>query len=126
MIRKIEEESKASVVIMDGTAGEVCVSAKNQIDLDKAKKMILDLVKEVEVGEVYNGKVVKIMAFGAFIELLPGKEGLLHVSKISSQRVSKVDDYLHVGQALEVKVAEIDNQHRINLELLTLIKDKRS
>ena len=126
MIRKIEEESKASVAINDGTPGEVCVSAKNQEDLNKAKKMILDLAKDVEVGEVYQGKVVKLMAFGAFIEVMPGKEGLLHVSRMAEQRVNKVEDYLHVGQAVEVKVFEVDAQNRINLELTHLLKPKVS
>ena len=78
-------------------------------------KQIELLVKEVEVGETYTGKVVRLMTFGAFIELLPGKDGLLHISKISKERIDKVEDVLNIGDTVTVKVAEIDGQGRINL-----------
>ncbi len=114
-IRKIEEDTKASVIILDGTSGQVCLSARNQQDLDAAKAIILSLIKEVEAGDVYHGKVTKIMNFGAFVEILPGKEGLVHISTLSKKRIERIEDYLSVGQAFSVKVKEIDSQHRINL-----------
>ena len=73
------------------------------------------LTKDVEVGEVYEGEVKRIMAFGAFIEVLPGKEGLLHISKMADYRVDKVEDVMNLGDKVKVKVKEIDDQGRINL-----------
>jgi len=122
MIRKIEEESGATVSIGDGNQGEVSVSAKNQADLDKAKNFILQLVKEVEVGETYQGKVTRITNFGAFVEVLPGKDGLLHISSLSKRRIERVEDLLSLGQNIEVKVKEIDAQKRINLVPVTLFE----
>ncbi len=114
MIRKIEEESKASVVVTDGSQGLVCISAKNQSELDIAKNAILTLVRDIEAGDVFQGKVVKITNFGAFVEVLPGKEGLLHISTLSKQRIERVEDVLSLGQILTVKVKEIDSQNRVN------------
>ena len=73
------------------------------------------LTKDPEVGEVYEGTVTRIMNFGAFIEILPGKEGLLHISKMAKGRVEKVEDVMNIGDKVEVKIYEIDNQNRINL-----------
>ena len=73
------------------------------------------LTKEVEVGETYEGTVTRIMTFGAFIEVLPGKEGLLHISKMAKGRVEKVEDAMNIGDKVMVKVDEIDSQNRINL-----------
>ena len=114
-IKKIEEETKAVVYVVDGDKGEVSISGKNTEIINFARKTILDLVKDVEKGDVYDGKVVKIMNFGAFIELLPGKEALLHISKIAEERVEKVEDYLNVGDQVKVEVSEIDRQGRVNL-----------
>jgi len=75
----------------------------------------------VEVGEVYEGKVVRIMNFGAFIEILPGKEGLLHISKMAKERVEKVEDVMNIGDIVKVKVTEIDSQDRINLSRKELL-----
>ncbi len=119
MIRKIEEDTKASVIVSDGTSGQVCISAKNKECLDHAKAVIQSLVKNIEAGEEYNGKVVKIAAFGAFIELTPGKDGLIHISALSKRRVERVEDLLSVGQIIPVRVKEIDAQHRINLVPVT-------
>lgn len=121
MIRKIEEESGASVIVSDGTSGQVCISAGNQAALDSAKRMILGLAKNVEAGEVYEGKVTKIMAFGAFVEVVPGKEGLMHISTLTNRRLGSVDEVLRVGQVLSVRVREIDSQNRINLVPVTLL-----
>lgn len=86
--------------------------------------MIEDIVKEVEVGETYLGKVTKIMNFGAFVEVLNGKEGLVHISQISNERVNKVEDVLKVGDEILVKVTEIDKQGRINLSRKALLNEK--
>ena len=86
----------------------------------KAMDMILDIAKIIEVGGIYDGKVTKIMPFGAFINIGGGNEGLLHISKISSKRVEKVEDVLSVGDEVTVKVSEIDNQGRINLNMKDL------
>tara|TARA_Y100001935_G_C17309680_1_gene514919 strand:+ start:2909 stop:4981 length:2073 start_codon:yes stop_codon:yes gene_type:complete len=114
-IKKIEEDTKAVVYVVDGDKGEVSISGKNSEIINFAKKVIQELVKDVEKGEVYDGKVVKIMNFGAFVELLPGKEALLHISKIAEERVNKVEDYFSVGDSVKVKVMEIDRQGRVNV-----------
>ncbi len=114
-IKKIEEDTKAVVYVVDGDKGEVSISGKNSEIINLARQVIKDLVKDVEKGEVYDGKVVKIMNFGAFVELLPGKEALLHISKIAQERVNKVEDYFSVGDPVKVKVMEIDRQGRVNV-----------
>ena len=77
--------------------------------------MIEDIVREVEVGQVYTGRVTRLMKFGAFVEVLPGKEGLCHISQLAKHRVEKVEDVVQVGDQLQVKVTEIDDKGRINL-----------
>lgn len=115
MIKKIEEDSGAAVYVTDGDKGEVSISAKSSKSLQLAKSIITALVKEIEVGEVYDGKVVKTTNFGAFVELLPGKEGLIHISKLSRERIENVEDVVKTGDPIKVKVNAIDNQNRINL-----------
>ena len=88
----------------------------------KARAMIENIVKVPEVGQKYMGKVTKLMAFGAFMEILPGKEGLLHVSQIDVKRVNKVEDVLSVGDEFEVLLTEIDAQGRMNLSRKALLK----
>jgi polyribonucleotide nucleotidyltransferase len=95
--------------------GLVYIAAPNMEAAEAGLREINMLIKDVEVGETYMGKVVRIMNFGAFIEILPGKDGLLHISKMSKQRVEKVEDVMNIGDMVEVKVNEIDNQGRINL-----------
>ena len=90
---------------------------------DKGVRAITLLLKEVEVGEIYEGKVTRLMTFGAFIEILPGKEGLLHISKMAKERVVKVEDVMNVGDIVKVKVTEIDGQNRINLSRKELLED---
>ena len=85
--------------------------------------MIEYLTADVEVGKTYEGEVKRIMNFGAFIEILPGKEGLLHISKIANHRVDKVEDVMNIGDKVVVKVTEIDNQNRINLSRKELVED---
>eukprot|EP01047_Picozoa_sp_COSAG01_P000282 COSAG01_NODE_4_length_55812_cov_1344.168109_44_plen_695_part_00 len=118
-IKGIEKDSQASVVISDTDNGKVTVSSCDQAAIDKAKAMIMAYVKDVSVGEVYDGKVVKTTTFGAFIEILPGKQGLVHISKLSKERVKVVEDVVQVGQPFKVKVNEIDRQNRINLVPVT-------
>ena len=79
------------------------------------------MIRDVEVGETYEGEVKRIMNFGAFIEVLPGKEGLLHISKMAKRRVEKVEDEMNIGDKVKVNVTEIDNQGRINLSRKELL-----
>ena len=112
-INRIIAETGAKIDIND--EGLIYIAAPDLEAANAAMKQIELLVKEVEVGEVYTGKVVRIMTFGAFIELLPGKDGLLHISKIDKNRIDKVEDVLNIGDIVKVKVEEIDGQGRINL-----------
>ncbi|QSX06539.1 polyribonucleotide nucleotidyltransferase [Sedimentibacter sp. zth1] len=127
VINKIIEETGVKIDIQDD--GTVFIAAENPESGNKAKKIIEKIVKEIEVGEVYLGKVVRITTFGAFIELEEGKDGLLHISKISDKRIKKVEDVLSIGDKILVKVTEIDAQGRINLsrkDALPKSKDKES
>ena len=85
--------------------------------------MIEELTEDVEVGKIYEGRVKKIVDFGAFIEILPGKEGLCHISQLEFRRVNKVTDVLNIGDRVRVKVREIDSQGRINLSRKDTLKD---
>ena len=120
-IRSITEATGATIDIdQDGT---IYIGAIDGKSADMAIRMISDLTKEIEVGEIYTGKVVRIMPFGAFIELLPGKDGMVHVSELDSSRVEKVEDFIKMGDELTVKVIEIDPQGRINLSRRVLLAD---
>ncbi|HYF83000.1 MAG TPA: polyribonucleotide nucleotidyltransferase [Clostridia bacterium] len=112
-INRIIAETGVKIDIEDD--GRVFIAATNQTAGDKALKIIEGLVKEVKEGEIYLGKVVRLMTFGAFVEILPGKEGLVHISKLDTKRVEKVEDVVAVGDEILVKVTEIDKQGRINL-----------
>ncbi len=113
MIRSIQEESKATVDINpDGVA---IIGSANEASAKKAIDMIEALIKDVEVGVIYTGKVTRIMNFGAFVEILPNKEGMVHISELADYRVDKVEDVVKVGDEITVKVTEIDNQGRVNL-----------
>lgn len=101
--------------------GLVFIASPDGDSLEAAKKEIEMLVKEPEPGEIYTGKVTRIMNFGAFVEILPGKEGLVHISKIAKERIDKVEDVLNVGDEVTVKVIEIDSQGRINLSRKDLL-----
>ena len=85
--------------------------------IDKAIKIIKSIVTEIEVGQVLTGKVVRIMNFGAFVELAPNKDGMVHISKLSDKRVAKVDDVVNIGDEVTVKVIEVDKMNRINLSM---------
>ncbi|HPL53183.1 MAG TPA: polyribonucleotide nucleotidyltransferase [Bacillota bacterium] len=113
IINKIIAETGVKIDIEDD--GRVFIAAVNQSAGDKALKIIESLVKEVKEGEIYMGRVTRIMNFGAFVEILPGKEGLVHISKLDAKRVEKVEDVVNVGDEILVKVTDIDKQGRINL-----------
>jgi polyribonucleotide nucleotidyltransferase len=112
-INKIIAETDVKIDIEDN--GDIFITANNMEQGDKALKIIEEIVKEVEVGEIYVGKIVRITSFGAFVEVLPGKEGLVHISQIAKERIGKVEDLFKVGDEIVVKVIEIDKQGRINL-----------
>ncbi len=120
MINRIIEETGVKIDIEDDGRVFICGA-----DADKAKqaiKMIEGIAKPVEEGQVFMGKVVRLMNFGAFVEIVPGKEGLVHISQLAHERVAKVEDVVNVGDAIEVKVIEIDKQGRINLSHKVLVE----
>lgn len=119
VIQKIVADTGAQIDIEDD--GTVLIFSANQEGGKQAQKTIELIVKEPEVGEIYTGKVVRIMDFGAFVEILPGKDGLVHISKLDKKRVEKVTDVVNEGDEITVKVIEIDKQGRINLSRKDLL-----
>ena len=119
VITKIIEETGVKIDIEQ--TGEVFIAGIDADMIKLAQKKIHDIVAEAEVGQTYTGKVTRIMNFGAFVEILPGKEGLLHISHIAHERVSKVEDVLNIGDEVEVKVTEIDEKGRVNLSRKVLL-----
>ncbi|MFA6228405.1 MAG: polyribonucleotide nucleotidyltransferase [Patescibacteria group bacterium] len=115
VINKIIEECGVQIDIDDD--GIVAITGVGQESMDKAVAWIEGLVKEVEPGEIYTGKVVRLMDFGAFVEILPGQDGLVHISEFSNNRVDKITDVANIGDELTVKVIEIDDKGRINLSV---------
>ncbi|WP_338121810.1 S1 RNA-binding domain-containing protein [Eubacterium pyruvativorans] len=124
-INKIVDETGVKIDISEDDPGLVTIYSENGDSAAEARRQIELLTKDVEVGEVYEGTVKRIMPFGAFIEILPGKEGLLHISKMENYRVEKVEDVMNIGDTVKVKVVEIDNQNRINLSRKELLKKHR-
>ncbi len=122
IIKKIIEETGVSIDIEDD--GKVFIAAVDVEAGRKAVKIIENLVRDVEVGATYQGKVTRLMNFGAFVEILPGKEGLVHISQLARQRVNKVEDVVKPGDEIMVKVTEIDRQGRINLSRKALLRDE--
>jgi polyribonucleotide nucleotidyltransferase len=120
MIKKIIEETKAGIDIEDD--GSVFVSSPSSEAAQKAIDIIRSLTAEVEVGQQYSGTVKRIMDFGAFVEVLPGKEGLVHISQLATHRVNRVEDVVNVGDKLDVKVTGIDSMGRINLSHRALLE----
>ena len=119
-IRGITEETGASVDIEDD--GSITIFGEDADSRDAAVAMIEAITKEAEVGQIYNGKVVKIADFGAFVNILPGKDGLVHISQIAKERVEKVTDYLTEGQEVKVLVLDVD-RGRIKLSMKELIEE---
>jgi len=112
-IKKIIEITGASIDIKDD--GEIFIASTDGKSLNRAKKMIEDMVREAKVGETYEGKVTRTTNFGAFVEIFPGKEGLVHISKLSRKRIGRVEDVVRVNDNISVKCIGIDNQGRIDL-----------
>jgi polyribonucleotide nucleotidyltransferase len=118
-IRALTEETNTVIEINDD--GVVTIAAVNGDDARNAVKRIEEITADVEVGAVYEGKIVKIMDFGAFVNLLPGKDGMVHISQISHERVANVTDVLTEGDTVKVKVLEIDKQNRVRLSIKALL-----
>ena len=112
-INKIIAETGVKIDIEDD--GSVYIATNDEEAAKKAKSIIEGIAKDLQVGDVFTGRVVRIMNFGAFVELAPGKDGMIHISKLANHRVEKVEDVVNIGDELEVKVNEIDAQGRINL-----------
>lgn len=114
VINKITAETGAKIDIEQD--GKVHVASADEDAARRAVKMIEDIVREVKVGEIYTGRVTRLMNFGAFVEVLPGKEGLVHISELGDgERVNRVEDVVKIGDEMQVRVKEIDNLGRINL-----------
>ncbi len=116
VIRKICEEWDVEIDIDDD--GKVTIAGKEAHNIEQAQNTVMGIAAEAEIGKTYRGKVTRLMKFGAFVEILPGKEGLIHISKLSHQRVRRVEDVVKIGDEVTVKVYEIDDQGRINLLLV--------
>ena len=123
MINKIIADTGVKVDIEDD--GRVYIATPDEEAAQKAKSMIEAIAKDIEVGEVYLGTVVRIMPFGAFVELLPGKDGMVHISKLARERVNKVEDVVNVGDEILVKVIEIDDKGRVNLTRKDLLPEEK-
>lgn len=122
-INKIQDETGAKLDVEED--GHVYFSSTDEEAIYKAKKIVEGLVHEVKAGETYLGRVTHLMKFGAFVEILPGKEGLVHVSQLALQRVEKPEDIVHEGDEIMVKVTEIDDKGRINLSRKALLLENR-
>src|SRR5437868_13194712 len=115
VIRALTEETGTSIDIKDD--GTVTIASVNADACNVARKRIEDITAEVEVGRIYNGTVLRLLDFGAIVQLLPGKDGLLHISQISHERVNAVSDHLKEGQVVKVKVLEADDKGRVRLSM---------
>jgi polyribonucleotide nucleotidyltransferase len=113
VIRSIVAETGAKIEVED--SGKIIIASSDSKSVDRAIAMIKEIVQEVEIGQIYLGKVIKIMDFGAFVEVLPGTEGLVHISQLDNHHVKKVTDVLKEGDEVLVKVLEVDRQGKIRL-----------
>ncbi|TMF53672.1 MAG: S1 RNA-binding domain-containing protein, partial [Chloroflexi bacterium] len=124
MIRKIIEDSGvASIDIEDD--GRVIIGSVNGESAAKAEQIIRDLTGEVDVGNNYKGKVVRIMPFGAFVQIMPNQDGLVHISQLAEDRVERVEDAVQVGDEIDVKVTEVDRQGRVNLSRKAVLQEAK-
>ena len=123
-INKIIEETGVKIDIEDD--GNVFIATENAEAAKRARAIVEGIAKDLEVGDVFTGKVVRIMTFGAFVEYAPGKDGMIHISKLANHRVDKVEDVVSIGDTLECRVAEIDSQGRINLVRNDIVYDDES
>ena len=124
MIRKIIEDSGVTSIDIEDD-GRVVIGSVNGESAAKAEQMIRDLTGEVEVGKNYTGKVVRIMPFGAFVQILPNVDGLVHISQLGEERVGRVEDAVNVGDEIEVKVTEVDRQGRVNLSRKAVLQEAK-
>jgi polyribonucleotide nucleotidyltransferase len=124
VIRGIVEETGAKIDIDD--SGTINIASVDEASAQKAIEIVKGIVADAEVGKNYNGKVKRIVDFGAFVEILPGKEGLLHISQIAEERIEKVTDVLKEGEELLVKVIEIDKMGRIRLSRKEALRDQKT
>ena len=122
IINKIIDETGVKIDIDDD--GKVLIATSDAESGKRAIELITNIVKEVEAGEIYLGKVTRVTTFGAFVDVLNGKEGLVHISQLARERVAKVEDVVKVGDEIMVKVMEIDNQGRINLSRKALLPEE--
>ncbi|EGV10055.1 polyribonucleotide nucleotidyltransferase [Parvimonas sp. oral taxon 393 str. F0440] len=120
VINKIIDETGVKIDTFDD--GRIAITADSRENGERAKEMINEIVKEIEVGEIYSGVITTITSFGAFVELIKGKEGLLHISNMTHERLDKVENLFKVGDVVEVKVIEIDNQGKIKLSRKALLE----
>ncbi len=121
VIRALTEETGTTIDITDdGTVMIACINAEGG---ELAKKRIEDITAEVEVGRTYDGTVLKLLDFGAIVSVLPGKDGLLHISQIANERVNNVADHLKEGQVVRVKVLEADDKGRLRLSMKAVAGD---
>lgn len=121
-IRSLVEETGCEINIEDD--GTVTLASSNVEKIAAAKKRIEQITAEIEVGQIYEGTVQRILEFGAIVSLLPGKDGLLHISQIARERVNQVSDYLKEGQVVRVKVIGVDEKGRVRLSMKALLKDE--
>jgi polyribonucleotide nucleotidyltransferase len=121
VIRALTEETGAVIDIEDD--GTIVISSVHADAAQAAKKRIEDITAEVEVGRIYEGTVLRLLDFGAIVQVLPGKDGLLHISQIANERVNAVADYLKEGQSVRVKVIETDDKGRIRLSMKAVAAD---
>jgi polyribonucleotide nucleotidyltransferase len=123
MIRAIQSETNTRIEIDD--SGTVKIAADSQKEADDAVQRIRDITMEPEVGKIYEGKVIKIMDFGAFVQILPGTDGLCHISQLAKHRVTKVTDVVKEGDTLRVKVLEIQRDGKIRLSHKAVLESTR-
>ncbi len=121
MIRSIQSQTGTNIELEDD--GTVRITGAKPEGREQAKLMILGMTREPEVGEVFDGKVTRIMSIGAFVEYLPGKEGLVRASEISAERVNRIEDAVKIGYTVKVKIAEVDRQGRVNLSIRAVTED---
>lgn len=120
VINKIIDDTGVKIDITDD--GMVFIASPDSEHADMAKKIIMGIVKDPETGDIFEGKVVRILQFGAFVELTPNKDGMIHISKLSKERVEKVEDVVNIGDEVRVKVIKVDDKGRIDLSLMKVLK----
>jgi len=120
IINEITQSCNVTIDIEEN--GQIYITSQSEKDAQKAVDWIEQLTKDLEVGQEFNGKVIKILDFGAFVELLPGKDGMIHISKLSDKRVAKVTDIINIGDEVHVQIISVDDQGRVNLKLKKVTK----